>query len=96
MAEEKTRRLKQVATTLNIGTATIVEYLSAKGFDVENKPTTKISAEQFNMLAKEYASSMQDKQEASAAPAPKPVAAPEQPAAKLPGIKVLGKIDLDA
>ncbi|WP_161889167.1 translation initiation factor IF-2 [Pontibacter russatus] len=143
MAEEKTRRLKQVATTLNIGTSTIVDYLSAKGFDVENKPTTKISAEQFNMLAKEYASSMQDKQEAEeinigkkpqgnqvidsdrhpyqepkkqsepeqeiliknssqhkqeapAAPAPKPVAAPEQPAAKLPGIKVLGKIDLDA
>ena len=49
---------------MNIGTSTIVDYLSAKGFDVENKPTTKITAEQFNMLAKEYASSMQDKQEA--------------------------------
>src|SRR5688572_11537428 len=64
MADEQTRRLKQVATTLNIGTSTIVDYLSAKGFDVENKPTTKITAEQFSMLAKEFASSMQDKIEA--------------------------------
>ncbi|MEJ8803267.1 translation initiation factor IF-2 [Pontibacter sp. H249] len=144
MAEETTRRLKQVATTLNIGTSTIVDYLSAKGFDVENKPTTKITAEQFNMLAKEFASSMQDKQEAeelnigkkpqsnqviesepqhqpevkkpsepeqelqiktvhqpkAAAEEPK-AAEPEKPEApavesKLPGIKVLGKIELDA
>ncbi len=144
MAEETTRRLKQVATTLNIGTSTIVDYLSAKGFDVENKPTTKITADQFNMLAKEFKSSMLDKQEAEElnigkkpqsnqviesepqhhaevkkpsepeqelqiktvhqpkpeAEAPKeaePVKA-EEPAkeSKLPGIKVLGKIELDA
>ncbi|MFD2248470.1 translation initiation factor IF-2 [Pontibacter ruber] len=141
MAEEQIRRLKQVATTLNIGTSTIVDYLSAKGFDVENKPTTKITAEQFSMLAKEFASSMQDKAVAeelhigkkpqsnqvvetehhhevkkSSEPEqeiliknasqpkpeaePKPAAQPktEEPAAtsKLPGIKVLGKIELDA
>ncbi|WP_347159672.1 translation initiation factor IF-2 [Pontibacter chitinilyticus] len=142
MAEDKIRRLKQVATTLNIGTSTIVDYLSAKGFDVENKPTTKITADQYNMLAKEFASSMQDKQEAeelnigkkpqsnqvieseaqqhevkkAAEPEQEiliktvhqPKAAPEQPKApeapkapaveepKLPGIKVLGKIELDA
>ncbi|PTX14602.1 translation initiation factor 2 (bIF-2) [Pontibacter mucosus] len=137
MAEEKTRRLKQVATTLNIGTSTIVDYLSAKGFEVENKPTTKITAEQFSMLAKEFAASMQDKLEAEeihigkkpqtnqvieSEPVhePKKASEPEQeiliknaklpeapaapkkeepaaePASKLPGIKVLGKIDLDA
>ncbi|GGG23890.1 translation initiation factor IF-2 [Pontibacter amylolyticus] len=140
MAEDKIRRLKQVATTLNIGTATIVDYLSAKGFDVENKPTTKITAEQFGMLAKEFASSMQDKIEAEELNIgkkpqsnqivesephhePKKTAEPEQeiliknahqpkseateakpkaepaPApveAKLPGIKVLGKIELDS
>ncbi|RIJ43130.1 translation initiation factor IF-2 [Pontibacter oryzae] len=142
MAEEKTRRLKQVATTLNIGTSTIVDYLSAKGFEVENKPTTKITAEQFGMLAKEFASSMQEKQEAdeihigkkpqtnqviesepthepkkssepeeeiliknasapkapeAPAPAPKKEEEPAaEPASKLPGIKVLGKIELDA
>ncbi|PVY37246.1 translation initiation factor IF-2 [Pontibacter virosus] len=140
MAEDKIRRLKQVATTLNIGTATIVDYLSAKGFDVENKPTTKITAEQFGMLAKEFASSMQDKIEAEElnigkkpqsnqivesephhepkktsepeqeiliknAQQPKSEAAEAKPRAepapapvesKLPGIKVLGKIELDA
>ncbi|MCX2742135.1 translation initiation factor IF-2 [Pontibacter anaerobius] len=137
MAEEKTRRLKQVATTLNIGTSTIVDYLSAKGFEVENKPTTKITAEQFGMLAKEFAASMQEKQEADeinigkkpqsnqvveSEPAhePKKASEPEEeiliknakkpeapaalkkeepaaePASKLPGIKVLGKIELDA
>lgn len=141
MAEEKTRRLKQVATTLNIGTSTIVDYLSAKGFEVENKPTTKITAEQFGMLAKEFASSMQEKQEAdeihigkkpqtnqvvesepthepkkssepeeeiliknastpkapeTPAPAPKKEEPAAEPVSKLPGIKVLGKIELDA
>ncbi|WP_242927980.1 translation initiation factor IF-2 [Pontibacter vulgaris] len=143
MAEETTRRLKQVATTLNIGVSTIVDFLSAKGFDVENKPTTKITAEQFGMLTKEFASSMQDKavagelnigkkphsnqviepehhdikkvsesdQEILIKNAPQPkaeaepkAAAPEAPAkaeeqaptTKLPGFKVLGKIDLDA
>ncbi|NDK57128.1 translation initiation factor IF-2 [Pontibacter fetidus] len=144
MADEQTRRLKQVATTLNIGTSTIVDYLSAKGFDVENKPTTKITAEQFSMLAKEFASSMQDKIEAhelnigkkpqgnqvveseahhhevkktaepeqeifiktvhqpkGETPEPKVPEAPAKPAeaapeSKLPGIKVLGKIELDA
>ncbi|MBF9253507.1 translation initiation factor IF-2 [Pontibacter sp. 172403-2] len=64
MAEEITKRLKQVATHLNIGTSTIVDYLSAKGFDVENKPTTKITADQLSMLEKEFASSRQDKREA--------------------------------
>ncbi|MBJ6119559.1 translation initiation factor IF-2 [Pontibacter sp. BT310] len=147
MAEEQTRRLKQVATTLNIGTSTIVDYLSAKGFDVENRPTTKITAEQFSMLAKEFASSMKDKIEAEElnigkkpqsnqvveseghhhevkktaepeqeifiktvhqpkgetaepkapeAPAPAAPAPAPAPEPKLPGIKVLGKIELDA
>jgi translation initiation factor IF-2 len=65
MAEEKTMRLKQVATTLNISLSTVVDYLSAKGFDIENKPTTKITPEQYNVLAKEFASSMQAKLEAA-------------------------------
>ncbi|CAA9288364.1 MAG: Translation initiation factor 2 [uncultured Adhaeribacter sp.] len=140
MAEEKTMRLKQVATTLNIGTATIVDFLTKKGFDIENKPTSKITSEQVNMLMKAFESSVQAKIEAAelnigpkkpsgapaqpdapepkkpesdifvkpiSAPAPQPVAAPvAQPVAqkeesfetgvKLQGIKVIGKIDLDA
>ncbi|AKQ46874.1 translation initiation factor IF-2 [Rufibacter radiotolerans] len=140
MSEERSMRLKQVATTLNISTSTVVEFLEKKGVDVENKPTSKITPEQFNMLSKEFASSMQAKAEAAElnipgkkpaevepkaepkrqqepeqemliksnqvrpqAEAPKPAApvAPATPepapvAASLPGIKVLGKIELDA
>lgn len=135
MAEEKTMRLKQVATTLNISTSTVVDFLAAKGFDIENKPTSKITSKQFEVLMSAFESSVQAKIEAEklnigkkpvGAPAlpevpeppkkpeivntPKPVPAPpvtpqantvvDQPLAdtgvKLPGIKVVGKIDLNA
>ena len=32
------KRLVKVAQELNVGTATIVEFLGAKGFHIENKP----------------------------------------------------------
>jgi translation initiation factor IF-2 len=65
MAEDKMMRLSQVARTLNVGTATLTEHLAKKGFEVENKPNSKITIEQFNMLAKEFESSAMDKEEAS-------------------------------
>jgi translation initiation factor IF-2 len=65
MSEEKTMRLGQVARKLNVGTTTIVETLAKKGFEVENNLNSKISFEQFNMLAKEFKSSAQEKEEAS-------------------------------
>ncbi|WPP48400.1 translation initiation factor IF-2 [Catalinimonas niigatensis] len=65
MVEEKMMRLSQVARKLNVGLATITEHLANKGFEVENKPNAKIPIEQFNMLAKEFASSALDKEEAS-------------------------------
>lgn len=58
-------RLSQVARKLNVGLSTITEHLANKGFEVENKPNAKIPIEQFNMLAKEFASSALDKEEAS-------------------------------
>ncbi|ALI98784.1 translation initiation factor IF-2 [Rufibacter tibetensis] len=142
MSEERTMRLKQVATTLNISLATVVEFLGKKGVEIENKPTSKITPEQFNMLSKEFASSIQAKAEAQvlnmpgkkqpeperpepkkqpepeqemfiksnqvrtpvaeqpkpAAPAPTAAPAPAVAAgnSSLPGIKILGKIELDA
>ncbi|WP_345110231.1 translation initiation factor IF-2 [Hymenobacter algoricola] len=154
MAEAAPKRLQQAAKDLNIGMATVVETLAKKGHQVENKPTTKLTAEQVGMLEKEFASSAQDKMEATKltqakrqteleaapaprvepaapkpaapvpAPAPKPVEAPQaaavpQPVApapvaeakpeptpapvapateapKVPGLKVLGRIELDA
>lgn len=62
---EKTMRLSQVARKLNVGTSTIVEHLAAKGYDIDNKPNTKISVEQYNMLFKEFQSSADAKEEAS-------------------------------
>ena len=171
MAEASTKRLNQAAKDLNVGTSTIVDYLTEKGQSIENKPTTKLTAEQVTMLNKAFASSVQDKKEAekvsqakrqseleaaaaqsraaeaakptpapapepkpepapakpapaAAAPAPAKPVAPEAPAAKpaaavtpepaavpappaaaapeaadtnrVPGLKVLGKIELDS
>lgn len=58
-------RLSQVTRKLNVGLSTITEYLASKGFEVENKPNAKIPLGQFNMLAKEFASSAMEKEEAS-------------------------------
>ena len=58
-------RLGQVARKLNVGSSTIVEFLSTKGFDIESSPNTKITPEQYAVLAKEYADSAHEKEEAS-------------------------------
>ncbi|AIZ64824.1 translation initiation factor IF-2 [Hymenobacter sp. DG25B] len=149
MAEAATKRLNQAAKDLNVGLSTIVDFLAEKGIQIDNKPTTKLTAEQVSLLNKAFESSAQDKIEAAklsqakrqseleahprpeptapkaevaapapapkpaeepkpaapAAPAPAPVAA--NPAAapapaiteeapKVPGLKVMGKIELDA
>jgi translation initiation factor IF-2 len=58
-------RLSQVARKLNVGTASIVTFLVSKGFNIENKPNTKISPEQFDILSKEFVSSIIDKEESA-------------------------------
>ena len=65
MSEEKMMRLSQVARKLNVGRNTIVDFLSAKGFSVDSSPNAKISGEQYDMLAKEFAASAHEKEEAS-------------------------------
>ncbi|WKN32872.1 translation initiation factor IF-2 [Porifericola rhodea] len=65
MVEEKMMRLSQVARKLNVGLSTITEHLANKGFEVDNKPNAKIPIAQFNMLAKDFASSALEKEEAS-------------------------------
>jgi translation initiation factor IF-2 len=66
MAEEKMIRLGQASRKLNVGHGTILDFLAKKGFTVENNPNAKLTAEQFAMLSKEYASSASEKLEASA------------------------------
>jgi len=58
-------RLNQVARKLNIGKNTIIEFLDSHGFKVEDNPNTKIEGEQLELLAKEFADSALDKEEAS-------------------------------
>ena len=64
MSVEKVMRLSQVARKLNVGRDTIVEFLAEKGKEVDRNPNAKITPEQYTLLAKEYASSLLDKEEA--------------------------------
>ena len=44
-------RLKKVATDFNVGIQTLVDYLAKKGHQVDTNPNTKISEEQYELLA---------------------------------------------
>jgi len=58
------RRLIKIAKELNVGTQTIVDHLNHNGFDVENKPTAKITDEMYSVLLKEFQKSLNDKEKA--------------------------------
>jgi translation initiation factor IF-2 len=134
--------LIKTAKELNIGTATIVDFLLSKGFSIENKPNAKLSDEMYQMLSIQYKGSADDKKSADKIQIgtsfkkeekpivkieiPKPIIKPEvivaveppkpvevvptpEPAVvdpeptvevedegkRLPGLKVIDKIDLD-
>ncbi len=57
-------RLVKVAKELNVGTNTIVDYLNDSGFEVANKPTSKISDEMYDALLKEFQASANVKEAA--------------------------------
>jgi translation initiation factor IF-2 len=50
MAENKTLRLNKVLRELNISLDRAVEHLESHGFEVEARPTTKISNEEYEIL----------------------------------------------
>jgi len=54
MAEEKTMRLSLVAKQINVGTSTILQFLSARGHKVDNNPNAKLNFEQLTLLANEF------------------------------------------
>jgi translation initiation factor IF-2 len=92
--KEKSIRLLNAAKELNIGKNTIIETLKQAGFTVEDKPTTKLSEDQYNILLDKFQKDRKLKQEASKihigerklttdeAPSPKfePEVSPEPPA----------------
>lgn len=61
---DKSTRLLKVAKELNIGTATVTEYLAKKGFQVENKPMAKITDDMYEVLLKEFQGDKNTKEEA--------------------------------
>jgi translation initiation factor IF-2 len=58
------KRLIKVANELNVATSTIVEHLSSKGFEVENKPTAKLTPDMENVVREAFAKALQDKKKA--------------------------------
>lgn len=58
-------RLSQVARKLNVGKNTILDFLKEKGYEVDSNPNSKIGQEEYDMLARKFADSAHDKEEAS-------------------------------
>jgi translation initiation factor IF-2 len=58
------KRLVKIAKELNVGTSTIVEFLINSGYEIENKPTAKVSDELYDILLEKFSRSMAEKEEA--------------------------------
>ena len=54
MAEAKTTRLNKVLREFNISLDRAVEYLTSKGYEIDARPTTKISGEIYGVLSDEF------------------------------------------
>ncbi len=64
MAVTKTTRLNKAAREFNVGTGTIVEYLRKKGYEIDENPNAKLTAEMYELLTKEYSGEKSVKEEA--------------------------------
>lgn len=65
MSDDKAIILFKAVKELNVGSSTIIEFLSKKGFTVENKPTTKLSKEMYDTLLREFQGDKIVKEEAN-------------------------------
>ena len=63
MSDYKPMRLIAAAKKFNVGASTITEFLQ-EGFDIDNRPTTKLSEEMYQALRAEYSSDVDMKKEA--------------------------------
>jgi len=52
----KPKRLSKVAGEFNLGINTVIDFLSGKGFEIESKPTAKITPEMYDVLVGEFQS----------------------------------------
>jgi translation initiation factor IF-2 len=104
-----TIRLMKAAKEFNVGKATIVDFLTGKGFAVDNKPDPVLSGDMYDALIAEYDAERAAKKKSDKVVLAKAVAddkklqaKPEKPtetvkiaAPEVEGPKVLGKIDID-
>ena len=99
-------KISKVAKDLNVGVNTVVEFLRKQGIDVENNPNARIDESAEKMLKSEFSSDIDDKKRVddftTGRQKPKKGGAERYDASsgtsvpQAPGLKVLGKIDLDA
>lgn len=52
--ENKGIRLRKAATELNVGISTLVEFLAKKGHQVEANPNTRLTTEQYDLVASAF------------------------------------------
>ena len=63
MTDNKTTRLSKIARELNVGIATIVDFLNKKGMKIDSNPNTKVTPDQYNLLIDEFSSDLSVKKE---------------------------------
>ena len=63
MSETKLTRLNKVLREFNISLDRAVEFLASNGHDIDARPTTKISADQYNLFLNEFSSDKSNKVE---------------------------------
>ena len=60
---ENSVRLNKVIREFNISLERVVEFLLSKGHEIDARPTTKISDEQYSLLSQEFSSDRSSKVE---------------------------------
>lgn len=60
---EKEIRLYRVAKEFSVGVATIVDFLTKKGYTIDNNPNARITAKQYELLRREYTSDQMAKKQ---------------------------------
>ena len=101
-----TIRLNKVTRNLNVGIATVVDFLQKKGYTIEANPNTKITDEQYAALVKEFSKDkdlkiesekiFQERQNKERNKASVSIDEAVVPEDARPKFKPVGKIDLDS
>ncbi len=99
-------KISKVANDLNVGVNTVVEFLRRHDVDVENNPNARIDDSSLELLKNEFNNDKTLKKEADGQTDGRRKPKKDNPATSemsggtstsgIPGLKVLGKIDLDA